>query len=875
MEPLTPDRWRLARVLFEEAAELPPAERGTFLQAACEDAAVRKEVEAMLAADAVEDDMLDGRVHELAPRLLAQMRTAREVEEASGIVGVQIGSYRVLREIGRGGMSVIYLAERSDGQFEQCVALKLIKRGMDSDAIVQRFLRERQILARLQHPGIARLYDGGLNEEGQPYFAMEYVAGEPLISYADRQRLNIDARLRLFVDVCEAVQYAHRNLVVHRDIKPANVLVTDVDGEPLVKLLDFGIAKLLDDDPGADILTQTGVRVHTPAYAAPEQLEGEPITTQTDVYALGALLYELLTGHRSSTATDGAVGTVTRPSLAVRRPLEVRERVGDSHKLSPESVGVARGISVEKLRRRLVGDLDTICLKALRREPERRYASAEELAEDIRRHLDRLPVRARPDTLVYRAQTFVARHRIGVAAAAVAVLSLVSGLAVAIWQADVARRESDQKQVEALRATATLDYILDLFRDVNPAEAQGRRFSARDLIEPGLRRLDDLRDQPLDYAAVAQRLGQLSGALGQFSVSDTLLARALEIQRSSLGSDAAEVATTLELHAHALQAQARYDEADSLLERALAIRRLRAASEPSALILTLNQLGHVRLARGDPTRAEAAYVEAIALQERGVPAEPDDLPRSRRGLAEVHASNGNLALAIALFERSLRDYVRLLGSTHTETARTRFSLALAYQRFGDIGRADSLLRDALQAYGRVYGNDNQQVGVILANLGNVWRDAGDEERALQYYEQAVAIYDKNFPGPYLFKALALEKIGTLQTSLGRLEDAEPALRKAYSMVLELEDQDRIPRVRFVLARCLFRLGQLHEAYDLLRENYESDWDSSAEGEAVEVWIQTLRGLSEIAGRLGLTDRVSQYDRELEALKDGSDIDGTQ
>ncbi|NIR60341.1 MAG: serine/threonine protein kinase, partial [Gammaproteobacteria bacterium] len=333
-------------------------------------------------------------------------------------------------------MGVVYLAERADGQFEQRVALKLIKRGIDTDEIIERFLQERQILARLDHPNIARLLDGGVTETGQPYFAMEYIAGVPLTAYCDEHRLDVEARLRLFEHVGEAVQYAHRNLIVHRDLKPSNILVTE-DGT--VKLLDFGIARLMDDE-AAPALTQTGMRVLSPAYAAPEQVAGEPVTTATDVYSLGVVLYELLTGHNPHAERPEGGRDVKRPSAAVTSTAARLD--GSSETGTPQEIARSRATQPERLRRRLSGDLDTICLKALRPEPEQRYDSAAAFGEDLKRHLAGLPVEARAGAAGYRLRKFIRRNRMLVGATGLVILALGVGLAATLWQAQRARTQA-------------------------------------------------------------------------------------------------------------------------------------------------------------------------------------------------------------------------------------------------------------------------------------------------------------------------------------------------------------------------------------------------------------------------------------------------
>ncbi|NNE35492.1 MAG: serine/threonine protein kinase, partial [Rhodothermales bacterium] len=373
------ERWKRVNALFEAAWQLEPEKQQSFLSEQCQgDAAMMEEVKALLVADREASSLLDG----VAVGALA-------LESELDRSGDLVGPYRIVSELGVGGMGAVYLAERSDGEFEQQVALKLIKRGMDSEQILRRFRSERQILARLQHPNIARLLDGGITAEGQPYFAMEYVEGEPIDRYCDDHRLTIDQRLALFQDVCRAVLHAHANLVVHRDLKPSNILVTS-NGN--VKLLDFGIAKLLSESDEA-AQTRTGAAVMTPEYASPEQYLRAPVGTSTDIYSLGVILYELLAGHRPfeivpgtevSSMKDVLEKEPERPSTAFSR----RSTDVTTHK----TVSLARGTQPDRLRRRLSGDLDVICLKALRREVDRRYKSVDGLVEDIRRHLAGLTV---------------------------------------------------------------------------------------------------------------------------------------------------------------------------------------------------------------------------------------------------------------------------------------------------------------------------------------------------------------------------------------------------------------------------------------------------------------------------------------------------
>jgi serine/threonine protein kinase/tetratricopeptide (TPR) repeat protein len=429
--PLTPERWHRIDSILDAAFELPVDARDAYLERACSgDPELRSRVDALLAADREAGDFLAAPlIRPSAPGLEA----ADPSPAAAAAVGQRIGPYRVLRELGRGGMGAVYLAERADGQFEQRVALKLIRRGMASDEILRRFLRERQILARLQHSNIARLLDGGLTADGQPWFAMEHVEGVAIKRYADERRLTIDERVRLFVGICGAVRHAHEAGVVHRDLKPSNLLVTAA-GE--VKLLDFGIAKLLEEgEEEGRASTRTGVRLMTPEYAAPEQIRGEPITPATDTYGLGVVLYELLTGHHPYREGPRDTPAEVEHRICHQEPPRPSSRVGHA-----EAVSRARRTTPARLCRRLAGDLDNIVLRALEQEPARRYASVDALSEDLRRHLAGLPVRAKRATTVYRARKFGRRHRTGVAITMSAALALGGASALVFFQTDLPLR---------------------------------------------------------------------------------------------------------------------------------------------------------------------------------------------------------------------------------------------------------------------------------------------------------------------------------------------------------------------------------------------------------------------------------------------------
>jgi serine/threonine protein kinase len=451
---MSPERYQQIKQVFDRVVDLPAAERPSMLSRLCgADTALREEVERVLASH-----------HSAGPFMEKPALTPvgqiipRAVKES--LVGKRVGPYEILSEIGRGGMGTVYLASRADDQFRKLVALKIVNPDKEADTMIARFRRERQILANLEHPNIAQLLDGGATPDGSPYLVMEYVGGMPIDEYCDSRQLSVVERLRLFRTVCTAVHYAHQNLVVHRDLKPTNILVK-ADGT--IKLLDFGIAKLLNPDPAGTKLerTATAMRIMTPEYASPEQARGDTITTGSDVYTLGVVLYELLSGHRPyrSLAEILSDRSPDKPSVAVNRVEKVKGDDGQPVERTPRIVAAERGLMPSALRRILAGDLDAVVLKALEKSPTARYGSADRLADDVQKYLDRLPVTARGDAPAYRFSKFLRRHTAGVAALLLIFALLAGAAGMARWQVAAARAEQHRVERELEKARQELDQL--------------------------------------------------------------------------------------------------------------------------------------------------------------------------------------------------------------------------------------------------------------------------------------------------------------------------------------------------------------------------------------------------------------------------------
>ena len=663
MNDLTQNRWQQIDTLFDKALEKSKKERTMFLQEICgSDTELLNHVEKLLQLHEEAQDILGESVTTFAapliPGLINQL-SGKQPEPS----GSMIGSYEILEELGHGGMGSVYLVKKEGAPYEKQVALKLIHKGMDTGDVLRRFRNEGQILASLEHPNIARIYDGGVHTDGRPYFVMERIKGEPIDVYCDKHKLSIKERLQLFRRVCEAVQYAHQNLVVHRDIKPAHVLVT-AEGE--IKLVDFGIAKLLEPQQMklSAHQTQTGVRVMTPEFAAPEQVRGEPVTTASDIYSLGILLYLLLTGRRPYHLQTSSMLEIERivcetepirPSEAVTGSVMPGISTKDEILFDTARTAELRGKKLEDLRRELSGDLDQIVLMALRKEPERRFRSALSISEDIGNYLHERPIQARPSTVKYRVKKFVARNRWAVLAVAIAIISVLIGLGFALWQADVARIERDTAQLEAAKARAAQDYLVGLFETADPAENQGEQMTAQQLVQRGISRLEeDLADEPEVHVEMLKVLGRVEMALGDYNLSRELLEDAFVKVREVEGVNSINYATVSGLLGEAVRRLGEYDIADSLIRKAIAIRANHVTGNDAETALYMNRLASIQIFKNNFEEAETLYNEALATRELLFGENSDEVSENLNNIGWLYHQMGNFDDAEASLRKSLK-----------------------------------------------------------------------------------------------------------------------------------------------------------------------------------------------------------------------------
>jgi eukaryotic-like serine/threonine-protein kinase len=870
MTPASSGDFRRADKVFDRALDLPAEERAAFVARECAgDADLLAAVRRLL-------DAYDRSAHFLESPAAAIAAPLIDPPSGEGTpdAPAHVGPFRVVREIGRGGMGAVYLAQRDDDQFEQRVALKLVRGGFGSEHLVRRFLAERRILAALEHVNIARLVDGGVTADGMPYFAMEYVDGEPILAYCDRRSLGVDERLRLFLDVCGAVQYAHRNLVVHRDLKPGNILVTK---NGVVKLLDFGIARLLDSglEPDDDAtVTATGVRLLTPEYASPEQFRGERATTTSDVYSLGMLLYELLTGRhpyrvpglpRHQLEQRVLTREPASPSTATGRDTGAHEGEGSG---DATRIAALRGLSPKRLRRRLRGDLDTIVLKAIRKEAERRYATVDDLAADVRRHLHGLPVDARPDTAGYRARKFVGRHRAGVAVAALFALFL-SGFALRELDlrrlAEQAAREAESA---ARRAEVVKDYLIGVFEVSDPYALTGEsggNVTARTLLDRGAERIaDDLSLEPDVQAELRSVLGRVYTNLGLFDQASPLLYQALEQRRATLptphpaladalaylgdhhlgrsefteaepllrealaqrrqlyGDAHASVAASLDRLATLLQQQSLYDEAEPLFRQALEIRTTLLGDLHPDVGSGLHNLGLLLWWKADYAESERLYRQALVVRRASMPAGHLATSQTMHNLAQVLQAQGQLAEAEALFRESLADKRRTLGSAHPSVTIHLNNLGRLLWETGRIEESEAMIREALALDRQIFGDEHAFVAASLDQLGGVLRARADYDAAEATYRQAHELNRKLLGDDHARTALSVNSIGTVQYASGDLPRALVSFTAALGVLKARfgDDHPHTAAVTVHLARTISEQGRPDEAEPMLRDVIE-------------------------------------------------------
>lgn len=756
MLSLSEERWREVSPYLDEALSLETAERESLLESLSH---AKPEVAALLR------------------ELLEEQRAAasegfldRPLMEHPGLSleGQIIGVYKILSPIGQGGMGTVWLAERSDGRFERRVAIKFLNYAV-GQAGAERFRREGNILARLAHAHIAQMMDAGVTSAGQPYLVLEYCEGEPVDEYCDRQRLDVRARVRLFLDILDAVAHAHSNLIVHRDLKPSNVIVA-ANGD--VKLLDFGIAKLLSEEgsPAATQLTLENGAGLTPLFAAPEQVTGGAITTMTDVYALGVLFYLLLTGQHPAGPGPYSAADLVR-AITEREPQRASEAVGAGAG-GKDILAANRGVTPEKLRRQLHGDLDTIVAKALKKNPQERYASVDSFADDLDRWLEDKPISARPDNALYHLRKYLRRHRAGVAVGA-GLLVLLVGFAVT--QSVELRRIARERD----RANRITEFMTNMFRMSDPSQARGNAITAREILDRASKKIDPgLAKDPELQADMMHVMGDVYDDLGLYPTAESLLRRAVRVREAVLGPHARETLESKRLLGWVLQEEGHFAEAEKLQRATLEDdRRTLGAKSPESLS-TLNNLGTTLFLEGRYAEAESLHREALDTARTVLGPEHSRTLGLMNNLGLDLQWQGRFAEAEKVQREALNADLRVLGAEDPLTLSTMDNLALTVCQMGRYAEAEKLGRDALNGEIRVLGPEHPSTLSSMANLGMFLKREGRFTEAENLTRQVLEI-DRRVLGPKQLSTAECEyNLGCIAALRGNRDEALALIREA-------------------------------------------------------------------------------------------------
>ena len=838
--------------IFRQALSLTGDERLVYLDRACGgDELVRQAVDELLSTE-VHPDFLEVAAPELAA---AEIALSERLDADKTREGTLFGNYRLLREIGSGGMSLVWLAERADGQFEQRVAIKILRRIVgDPEDSRRRFETERKVLAQLKHPHVAQIFDGGIHD-GRPYVVLEYLEGKSITEHCEKQQLDLEGRLGLFLDVCAAVTHAHRHLVVHRDLKPSNILVTTEDG---VKLLDFGIAKLLAQQGTNDLLTapktRTGLLLLTPEYAAPEQLRSEPITTATDVYGLGLVLFELLTGARPF-KIEGKRASEIEQIICEQPPSKPsrfkRENAGAS--------GAARKIDHTALQ----GDLDTIVLKALRKQPGDRYGSVQELSDDLRRHMDARPVLARPATTGYRLRKFVQRNLWPLVTAVGFAALLVAGLiSVRLEQRDTARQR-DRAEAEAKKARRVTDFTLDLLERANPVH--GPDVTVRQTLLDSIDRIDELNDEPTVQAEVVSVVSEALSRLGAYQEAEVLVDRMILLRQALEGPLSENLATTLGRKANLRTLQGDHEASEQLLLEALDINdRTFPGEDREPKVWHLRQLVRHYLRTGQDDRIGEPLDRGLAMARRlGLEAQVDSFLGSR---AFAWERAGNFEAAIPVRTKLIKRLREREGELHPDVATHLTNLAYAASQLNDFHTAIEHLEQALTIREEVLPAGHFRIGTVLMRLGDAHTRVGRYTEGEAHLIRAIEIIRSSLgdtASQLIPSRIALGRSRLLQDDLS---EAEINFERALQVAKHNGTASRPLGIWHAFGDLYLREGRLEEAQEAYQAELtavETQWpehrkivvlllslsDVTAEAGETEKTRALLRRAAELAGRI--------------------------
>lgn len=763
-------KWNTIEPLLDKALELSTDKRTAFLNKTKKDnPAIYSELIELLGAIETSNDeqYLEAGSSE-NKEIIKNLSNQQKISE---FIGRCIGVFRITDSLGQGGMGQVFKAERIDDQFQQQVAIKVVRREFYTKAILQRFSLEKKMLAKLSHPNIAKIFDGGVTADGHPYLVMEFVDGVPVTEYCNKKILTIDARLQLFKDVCKAVSYAHQNLIVHRDLKPQNIFVTN---EGVVKILDFGIAKLMDTELSSDKQrTEPKNQYWTPHNAAPEEVEDGASSTATDVYALGILLHKLLTNHYPFDFTDKTF-TEIRTTILSTAPNTLAESLEKDDKI--QETAAQRNVSVKKLRKIAASDLHAVTAKAIKKNIAERYNTVNNLSEDITNYQKNLPVSARQPTFSYQFKRYLGRHKKPLIAATGVFFMII---AFAFFYTHQITKERNYALKQAQKADQLTLFLMDLFKASRPSESKGKEVTAGELLNRAEQRADMLATQPAIQAQMFDVIGRIYRRLGDFEKSYNLLNKSLSINKSLLGLKNVETLASMEHLGVLLTETEKYGAADSLLRQTLEIRKQFLEPDRLSITITQNNLAHLLRKEGYYEKAEALYRKSIQTQEKLLGADNPATIATVSSLAMTLHNQGEYAAAEKKFRSVLKRRRKLLGPVHPKLAMSINNLGAILMNRGQFKEAEVLFRESLVMREQLYDENHPKVALMLNNLGYVLYNQKKYNAAAPYLKQALTIRKKVFGEQSVAAAISRFCLGRLMLDSSRIDTALTLFKNAY------------------------------------------------------------------------------------------------
>ncbi len=809
------ENWKKIKQLLEETLQLEPSNRQAFLDRAAINPEIRAEVESLLAFEESSEDMMHLSAVEFSKDFFD------EDDTTNGLIGQNVGAYRIVSELGYGGMGAVYLAMRADGKFAQKVALKLLKRELNTSALRRRFQQEREILASLEHPNIARLLDAGTTDDKIPFIAMEYVEGLPIDQYCNNNKSDLNQRLDLFRKVCSAVNFAHRNLIVHRDLKPSNILVT-TDGIP--KLLDFGISKILSPEfEQLNSATVTKLGVMTPGYASPEQLQSKSVTTATDIYSLGVILYELLSGHRPFETKEGDLKEIYKAVLENEPPppsvviSDFGFRTSDSESKTVPMTGRTGNQDREtnsqsQIRNpQLKGDLDNIVLKALRKEPERRYSSAENFAEDVHRHQRGLPVTARPNTFSYRAEKFFKRNRVGVIAGILVVLAIIAGIVATLWQSRIAAAERDRARIEAEKSKRINEYMQRMLNFSNPNwlssnPKRNRDATISDALDEALKNIDaDLANDPEIQAEIMFTIAQTYIGQAQFDKSEKLLRQSIEKFNQALGSPNTMTMKANVVLGDALSQKGKFEEAAPLYQEAINYFRPQVGNDKSLLkwlVIALNDLGNVYVYQGKLEDAEKVIRESSEYATEVTGKDRYVIPVVTGNYGATLYNKGDIQSSLIYLNKAFEQLQEMGNGQKYEAGAIQTVIGRSYVLANDYESAENHLQQGRVILKNTVGEKN---GSYLQNLyytATNFYNQGRYQEAQAEVEKLREIQRETYPDGHVNMGNAQRLLGDIYTKTKKLKEGEANIRAALDYI-----STKIKEPNFHISQAKMSLGE--------------------------------------------------------------------